>query len=79
MKTSVIIQPDNVLGDILKELLSSQSPSYKQVWIISAFANRTGIEHLASSIQKAKDNGTEVHITVGIDFQLTTLLTHYTK
>ena len=41
MKTSVVLQPSNVeMGEIIKELLSSQNPSYDKVWLVSAFANK---------------------------------------
>ncbi len=72
MKTSVIIQPDIELGEILKELLVAQSPSFDNVWIVSAFANRKAVRHLAPYLIEAKSRGIKIRIIVGIDLLSTT-------
>jgi HKD family nuclease len=72
MKTSVVLQPSNAeMGEIIKDLLSSQNPSYNKVWLVSAFANAQAIQRIAPNILEAKARGVNIHIVVGFDVQST--------
>jgi HKD family nuclease len=73
MKTDLIIQPDSQLGLILINLLQSQAPFFDKIWIISAFANRPGVRHLAPHILQAKLRGAHIRIVVGIDHKSTSV------
>lgn len=73
MKTIVIVQPDNTVGEMLKELFTSQSPVYEKVWVVSAFVRPTAVqEYLAPYIEEVKTKGVEINVVVGIDLQSTT-------
>ncbi|KAF0108694.1 MAG: hypothetical protein FD146_580 [Anaerolineaceae bacterium] len=72
MKTSVVLQPSNAeMGEIIKDLLSSQKPSYDKVWLVSAFANAQAIQRIAPNILEAKARGANVNIVVGFDVNST--------
>jgi HKD family nuclease len=72
MKTSVVLQPSNIeMGEIIKDLLSSQNPSYDKVWLVSAFANAQAIQRIASNILEAKARGATINIVVGFDVKST--------
>ena len=72
MKTSVVLQPSNVeMGDIIKNLLSSQNPLYNHIWLVSAFANAKAIQRIAPNILEAKTRGANVNIVVGFDVKST--------
>ncbi len=72
MKTSVVLQPSNAeMGEIIKNLLSSQNPFYNNVWLVSAFANAQAIQRIASNILEAKAGGANINIVVGFDVKST--------
>ncbi len=72
MKTSVVLQPSNAeMGEIIKNLLSSQNPVYDKVWLVSAFANAQAIQRIAPNILEAKARGASINIVVGFDVQST--------
>ncbi|MBI5351865.1 MAG: phospholipase D family protein [Chloroflexi bacterium] len=72
MKTSVVLQPSNIeMGEIIKELLSSQDPIYNKVWLVSAFANANAIQRIAPNILEAKARGANINIIVGFDVNST--------
>lgn len=72
MKTSVVLQPSNAkMGEIIKDLLSSQNPFYNKIWFVSAFANAHAIERLTESILVAKNRGAQISIIVGLDVKST--------
>lgn len=72
MKISVVLQPSNAeMGEIIKDLLSSQKPFYNNVWLISAFANAQAIQRIAPNILKAKAKGANINIVVGFDVKST--------
>lgn len=72
MKTSVVLQPSKAeMGEIIKELLSSQNPFYDKVWLVSAFANAQAIQRMTPSILESKARGTNVNIVVGFDVKST--------
>ena len=72
MKTSVVLQPSGVeMGEIIKDLLSSQNPVYDKVWFVSAFANVQAIQRIAPNILEAKSRGANINIVVGFDVQST--------
>ncbi len=72
MKTSVVLQPSNAeMGEIIKELLSSQDPFYNKVWLVSAFANAQAIQRIAPNILEAKERGSSINIVVGFDVNST--------
>ncbi|GEM_PF-3252649 len=73
MKTDLVIQPASQVGLILINLLQSQAPFFDKVWIVSAFANRPGVRHLAPRIIQAKSRGANVQVIVGIDHQGTSV------
>jgi HKD family nuclease len=72
MKTSVVLQPSNAeMGEIIKNLLSSQNPVYDKVWLVSAFANARAIQRIAPNILEAKARGANINIVVGFDVNST--------
>lgn len=72
MKTSVVLQPSNAeMGEIIKDLLSSQNPVYDKVWLVSAFANAQAIQRIAPNILEAKSRGANINIVVGFDVKST--------
>jgi HKD family nuclease len=72
MKTSVVLQPSNAeMGEIIKDLLSSQNPVYDKVWLVSAFANAQAIQRIAPNILEAKARGANINIVVGFDVRST--------
>jgi HKD family nuclease len=72
MKTSVVLQPSNAeMGEIIKGLLSSQQPIYKNVWLVSAFANAKAIQRITPNILDAKSRGANINIVVGFDVMST--------
>lgn len=72
MKTSVVLQPSNAeMGEIIKGLLSSQEPFYKNVWLVSAFANAQAIQRITPNILDAKTRGANINIVVGFDVKST--------
>lgn len=72
MKTSVVLQPSNVeMGEIIKDLLSSQNPIYDNAWLVSAFANAQAIQRIAPNILEAKARGSNINIVVGFDVNST--------
>lgn len=72
MKTSVVLQPSNAeMGEIIKDLLSSQNPVYDKVWLVSAFANAQAIQRIAPNILEAKARGSNINIVVGFDVNST--------
>lgn len=72
MKTSVVLQPSNAeMGEIIKQLLSSKEPFYKNVWLISAFANAQAIQRITPGILDSKDRGANINIVVGFDVKST--------
>lgn len=72
MKTSVVLQPSNAeMGEIIKDLLSSQHPFYNNVWLISAFANTQAVQRITPDILGAKARGANIHIVVGFDVKST--------
>jgi len=72
MKTSVVLQPSNAeMGEIIKNLLSSQKPFYNNVWLISAFANAQAIQRITPNILDAKARGANINIVVGFDVKST--------
>jgi len=72
MKTSVVLQPSNgEMGEIIKELLSSQKPLYNNVWLVSAFANAQAIQRITPNILEAKERGANINIVVGFDVKST--------
>jgi HKD family nuclease len=72
MKTSVVLQPSNIeMGEIIKNLLSSQEPFYNNVWLVSAFANARAIQRISPNILGAKTRGANVNIVVGFDVKST--------
>lgn len=72
MKTSVVLQPSKVeMGEIIKGLLSSQEPFYKNVWLVSAFANARAIQRITPNILEAKTRGANINIVVGFDVKST--------
>ena len=72
MRTSVVLQPSNAeMGEIIKDLLSSQNPFYNNVWLVSAFANAQAIQRIAPNILEAKARGANINIVVGFDVKST--------
>jgi HKD family nuclease len=72
MKTSVVLQPSNAeMGEIIKNLLSSQEPIYNNIWLVSAFANAQAIQRISPSILAAKARGANINIIVGFDVKST--------
>jgi HKD family nuclease len=72
METSVVLQPSNgTMGEIIKNFLSSQNPSYNKIWLVSAFANVQAIERLADDILNAKNRGAQISINIGFDVRST--------
>ncbi|MCI0609553.1 MAG: phospholipase D family protein [Anaerolineae bacterium] len=72
MKISVVLQPSNAeMGEIIKNLLSSQTPFYNNVWLISAFANAQVIQRITPNILDAKERGANINIVVGFDVKST--------
>lgn len=72
MKISVVLQPSNAeMGEIIKDLLSSQNPFYNNVWLVSAFANAQAVQRITPNILEAKTKGANVNIVVGIDVKST--------
>lgn len=72
MKTSVVLQPSNIeMGEIIKNLLSSQKPFYNNIWLISAFANAQAIQRITPNILEAKERGANITIVVGFDVKST--------
>jgi HKD family nuclease len=72
MKTSVVLQPSNAeMGEIIKDLLSSQNPFYNNVWLVSAFANAQAIQRITPNILEAKARGANINIVVGFDVKST--------
>lgn len=72
MKTSVVLQPSNAeMGEIIQRLLSSQSPFYKNVWLVSAFANARAIQRITPSILDAKARGANINMVIGFDVKST--------
>jgi HKD family nuclease len=72
MKTSVVLQPSNItMGEIIKDLLSSQEPFYNKVWLVSAFANAQAIERLSEKILLAKNRGAQISMVIGFDVKST--------
>ena len=56
MRTRVIAQPSEaIMGEIIKEHLSSQEPFFNKIWLVSAFANAQTIQRLAPDILAAKE------------------------
>jgi HKD family nuclease len=74
MKTSVVLQPSNAeMGEIIKDLLSSQDPFYDKVWLISAFARLKATQRIAPYILESRDKGAEINIVVGFDLKSTSV------
>ena len=72
MKINIVLQPSNAeMGEIIKDLLSSQNPFYDKVWLVSAFANAKAIERIKPNILEAKTKGANIHIVVGFDVKST--------
>lgn len=59
------------MGELLKDLLSSQKPFYNNVWLVSAFANAQAIQRIAPNILEAKARGANINIVVGFDVRST--------
>lgn len=72
MKTNVVLQPSNAkMGEIIKDLLSSENPFYDKVWLVSAFANAQTIQRISPDILESKKGGANIHIVVGFDVKST--------
>ena len=72
MKASIVLQPSNAtMGEIIKDLLSSQNPFYDKVWLVSAFANAKAIERIAPNILESKTRGASINVIVGFDVKST--------
>jgi HKD family nuclease/transposase-like protein len=72
MKIDIVLQPSNAtMGEIIKDLLSSENPFYDKVWLISAFANARAVQRIAPNILKAKTKGVDINIVVGFDVKST--------
>lgn len=72
MKINIVLQPSNAtMGEIIKDLFSSQTPFYEKVWLVSAFANTNAIERIAPNIIEAKTRGANINVIVGFDVKST--------
>jgi HKD family nuclease len=78
MKVEIISQPfdrngvEQTLGDVIKNLLTSESPLYGRVWFVSAFVNHRALLHILPDIKAALGKGVEIHFICGIDHHSTT-------
>jgi len=72
MKIDIVLQPSNaIMGEIIKDLLSSENPFYDTVWLVSAFANAKAVQRIAPNILEAKARGVDINIVVGFDVKST--------
>jgi HKD family nuclease/transposase-like protein len=72
MKLDIVLQPSNaIMGEIIKDLLSSENPFYDKVWLVSAFANAKAVQRIAPNILEAKIRGVNINIVVGFDVKST--------
>jgi HKD family nuclease len=53
----------------MEKLLESRSPFFKEVWMVSAFANRQGLIRLLPCISKSIKAGAKFHFIIGVDQQ----------
>ena len=79
MEVKVLSQPidsNNVtlaLGSELATLLDSRNPFYREIWLISAFADYQSIVRLRDHIQRSLNDQAQVHMIVGVDLQSTSV------
>ena len=75
MDIKIITQPFDQFGDSqtfgnkVMEILSSTDNVFDHIWLISAWVNQTTIRRLYHSLEVLRDNGTQIHIYFGINFQ----------
>lgn len=73
--TRFIIQPFDrndtplTVGSEIEKLLESRSPFFKEVWMVSAFANYQGLIRLLPHIKKSINEGGKFHFIIGVDHQ----------
>lgn len=79
MQFNIITQPydgdgnHQTFGDKFISSLSSDNVVFSHIYIVSAFANRRAVLRLIPHLLLAKDQGTQIRITVGIDHRGTSV------
>ncbi len=66
MKSTLLVQPDVQLGQIMEEMLECRV-AYTRIQIVSAFASLRTILRLRERLLSSRDGGCTLEITLGID------------